>query len=43
MIAALLTFVSGLFALPRWQAFSALAISVYAGYWFAFGPLNAIA
>ena len=42
MIAALLTFVFGLFALPRWQAFIALAISVYAGYWFAYGPLYAI-
>jgi hypothetical protein len=42
MIASLLTFVLGLFALPRWQAFIALAISVYAGYWFAYGPLYAI-
>ena len=42
MIAALLTFVFGLFSLPRWQGFVALAISAYAGYWFAYGPLYAI-
>ncbi len=42
MIAALLTLVFGLFSLPRWQGFIALAIFIYAGYWFAYGPVYAI-
>jgi hypothetical protein len=42
MIAALLTFVFGVMSLPRWQGFVALAISAYAVYWFAVGPLYAV-
>jgi hypothetical protein len=42
MIAALLTLVFGIMSLPRWQGFVALAISAYAAYWFAVGPLYAI-
>ena len=36
VVAAVFTFICGIFALPRWQGFVALAISVYAGYWLGF-------
>ena len=41
LIAAVLTLILGLFALPRWQGFVALAIVAYAVYWMS-GPMYAI-
>lgn len=41
MIAALLTLIFGLAAIPRWQSFVALAICGYAIYWLS-GPTYAL-
>ena len=42
MILAALTLLFGLLALPRWQAWIALAISAYALYWLFFTRLYGI-
>lgn len=40
LVAAFLTLVFGVMALPRWQSFFALAVAAYAAYWFTQPPFG---